>query len=146
MNLVNQAEISQKHTEQSFGSSAEESACFDLIVRGDTFPNIDYSEPHIDHGIKLSEMQLLQAIILAEEASRNGKEEFKTTDQSEDDFSKVKHVDLTVVISDSKGKIKRVQMSNERNERLKSGAKKLFVRSMKNAKLATNLLRMSPKQ
>ena len=40
--------------------------------------------------MKLSEIEVLQAILLAEQASRSGKNEFKTTDQeSLDVFSKV---------------------------------------------------------
>ena len=94
---------------------------------------------HTTHNIemKLSEIEvLLQAILLAEQASRSGKNEFKTTYQSLDVFNNVK-------LRDATGTVTRVNISNKRIHKLKRSAKRLFVRTMKQAKVAKDLLGIS---
>jgi hypothetical protein len=101
---------------------------------------------HTTHNIemKLSEIEvLLQAILLAEQASRSGKNEFKTTDQSLDVFIKVKLPDFMVEVRDATGTVTRVNISNKRIHKLKRSAKRLFVRTMKQAKVAKDLLGIS---
>ena len=98
---------------------------------------------HTTHNIemKLSEIEVPQAILLAEQASRSGKNEFKTTDQSLDVFSKVKLPDLMVEVRDATGTVTRVNISNKRKHKLKRRrAKRLFVLTMKQAKVAKDLL------
>ena len=91
--------------------------------------------------MKLSEIEVLQAILLAEQASRSGKNEFKTTDQeSLDVFSKVKLPDFMVEVRDATGTVTRVNISNKRKHKLKRRAKRLFVLTMKQAKVAKDLL------
>ena len=100
---------------------------------------------HTTHNIemKLSEIEVPQAILLAEQASRSGKNEFKTTDQSLDVFSKVKLPDFMVEVRDATGTVTRVNISNKRIHKLKRSAKRLFVRTMKQAKVAKDLLGIS---
>ena len=79
---------------------------------------------HTTHNIemKLSEIEVPQAILLAEQASRSGKNEFKTTDQSLDVFSKVKLPDFMVEVRDATGTVTRVNISNKRIHKLKRSA------------------------
>merc|ERR1719457_119254 len=76
--------------------------------------------------IKLSEIQIMQAILLAEEASISGKDSFKTVDKSVDDLSSVKGAD----------NLMRQKKSDERREMLKSRAKNFFDHTIKQAKIA----------
>jgi len=73
--------------------------------------------------IKLSEIQIMQAILLAEEASINGEESFRTTDKSITDLNNVK---VSLKIEEDKNGVKRVRKS----------ARNFFVHTMKSAKEA----------
>ena len=75
--------------------------------------------------IKLSEIQLMQSILLAEEASLSGMNEFKTTDQSVDDLSKAKGAE----------QLMQKRRSNERKNMLKNRAKHFFAMTMTQAKV-----------
>jgi len=76
--------------------------------------------------VKLSEIQLMQAILLAEEASLCGKNEFKTTDQSVDDLSRAKGAE----------ELMKQKRSQERKDALKKRAKQFFQNTLTQAKLA----------
>ena len=76
--------------------------------------------------IKLSEIQIMQAILLAEEASISGKDSFKTVDKSVDDLSSVRGAD----------NLMRQKKSDERRDMLKSRAKNFFDHTIKQAKIA----------
>ena len=75
--------------------------------------------------IKLSEIQLMQSILLTEEASLSGMNEFKTTDQSVDDLSKAKGAE----------QLMQKRRSNERKNMLKNRAKHFFAMTMTQAKV-----------
>ena len=76
--------------------------------------------------IKLSEIQLMQSILLTEEASLSGMNEFKTTDQSVDDLSKAKGAE----------QLMQKRRSKERKDMLKNRAKHFFAMTMTQAKVA----------
>jgi hypothetical protein len=140
----------RRDSEQSFDASSDTDGSSYISSIGEeeeeeTFINAAYlyKEPHNNIEMKLSEIEVLQAILLAEQASRSGKNEFKTTDQSLDVFSKVKLPDLMVEVRDATGTVTRVNISNKRIHKLKRSAKRLFVRTMKQAKVAKDLLGIS---
>lgn len=101
--------------------------------------------------LESSDIQFLQAIILAEEASRNGKAEFRTTDHSEHDLRKVKYADIDINRPARYHDVDKTERRENLNgcterkqrERLRFGARNIYLSTMKNAKLATNLLRMN---
>jgi colicin import membrane protein len=76
--------------------------------------------------IKLSEIQIMQAILLAEEASLSGKDEFKTADASVEDLESVKGTD----------KFLRQKRMDERKDMVQNRAKQFFASTMKQAKIA----------
>lgn len=76
--------------------------------------------------IKLSEIQIMQAILLAEEASLSGKDEFKTTDASVEDLESVKGTE----------KFLRQKKMDERKDMVQHRAKQFFASTMKQAKIA----------
>jgi hypothetical protein len=76
--------------------------------------------------IKLSEIQLMQAILLAEEASLSGKSEFKTTDKSAEDLQRVK------VTED----FEREKRRKERKAAIKQKAKTFFAHTVRQANVA----------
>ena len=95
----------RRDSEQSFDASSDTDGSSYISSIGEeeeeeTFINAAYlyKEPHNNIEMKLSEIEVLQAILLAEQASRSGKNEFKTTDQSLDVFSKVKLPDFMVEV------------------------------------------------
>jgi hypothetical protein len=77
--------------------------------------------------IKLSEIQLMQAILLAEEASLSGKSEFKTEDKSVADLNRKKVTQDMFLSQDDKA---------DRKEMLKNRAKDFFAHTVKQAKVA----------
>ena len=79
--------------------------------------------------IKLSEIQLMQAILLAEEASLSGKADFKTSDQSVEDLSRVKN-------SKDIHMMEKQKRSDYRKKIIKTRAKKIFCHTLQQAKVA----------
>jgi len=77
--------------------------------------------------IKLSEIQLMQAILLAEEASLSGKSGFKTSDQSVEDLSRVKI---------NKDMMEKQKRSEDRKNFIKTRAKQFFSHTLQHAKVA----------
>lgn len=79
--------------------------------------------------IKLSEIQIMQAILLAEEASLNGESEFKTCDKSVSDLNNVK---VTIDVQEDGNGVKKIKKSakNFLNYTLKS-AQEAKVRATK---------------
>jgi len=73
--------------------------------------------------IKLSEIQIMQAILLAEEASLNGDSEFKTSEKSITDLNNVK---VTMNVSEDGNGVKKV----------KKQAQNFFNHTLKSAKIA----------
>ncbi len=76
--------------------------------------------------VKLSEIQLMQAILLAEEASLSGVNEFRTTDQSIEDLNRAKGAQ----------ELMKQKRSQERKKLLKERAKQFFNMTMTQAKAA----------
>lgn len=82
--------------------------------------------------IKLSEIQLMQAILLAEEASLCGKAEFKTSDQSVEDLNRVQvHQDFF-----QKDRKQQSKSAPHQKERLKNRAKSFLSNTFQQAKVA----------
>jgi hypothetical protein len=79
--------------------------------------------------IKLSEIQLMQAILLAEEASLSGKTEFKTSDQSVEDLNRV-NVKQDFFKNENKN-----TPANHR-DRIKSRARTILSSTLEQAKVA----------
>merc|ERR1712045_65760 len=73
--------------------------------------------------VKLSEIQIMQAILLAEEASLNGQSEFKTTDRS---VSELDNVKVTLNVTEDKNGVKKI----------KKNAQNFFNYTLKSAKEA----------
>merc|ERR1739846_145299 len=69
--------------------------------------------------IKLSEIQIMQAILLAEEASLNGQSEFRTSEKSIEDLNNVR---VTMSITEDENGVKKVKKraQNFFNHTLKS--------------------------
>merc|ERR1712045_932538 len=75
--------------------------------------------------IKLSEIQIMQAILLAEEASLNGESEFRTSEKSVSDLNNVK---VTLDITEDEKGVKKI----------KKRAHNFFNYTLKSAKEAQN--------
>jgi hypothetical protein len=77
--------------------------------------------------IKLSEIQLMQAILLAEEASLSGKSEFQTSNKSVDDLNRVR-INQDTLLKEYK--------SADRKNIIKNRARNFFSHTLKQAQVA----------
>jgi hypothetical protein len=82
--------------------------------------------------IKLSEIQLMQAILLAEEASLSGKAEFKTSDQSVEDLNRI-NVNKKMFAKEQNNKL---LSSENQKQNLKNIAKSFLSHTFHQAKVA----------
>ena len=90
-----------------------------------------------------SEIQMMQAILLAERASKKGQNYFRTTEQSLEDFDTIRLTELTSeLLQITEVKKKSNARWRMRDEVWRSRAKKVYVGTMKKAKVGTGLLRM----
>ena len=90
-----------------------------------------------------SEIQMMQAILLAERASTKGQNYFRTTEQSLEDFDTIRLTELTAeLLQITEVKNKSNARWRMRDEVWRSRAKKVYVGTMKKAKVGTGLLRM----
>ena len=93
----------------------------------------------------LSEIQVLKAILLAELASQNGQEEFRTSDYSWEDFNEIDLAD-EIEAQDATGMVRKVHLSNKNKHKLKKGVKRFFIHAMKQTKLVQALVGLSTQQ
>ncbi len=106
------------------------------IVGGQELAENENSEPSGTAVMTLSEIDYMKAIQLAEEASKSGKDCFKTTDCGKDDFEKV----ALTGTSDS-GRRGVWNASKSRNLGWRRNSRRIFIRTMKDAKMAAQMLR-----
>ena len=116
---------SNSDTEESSLSSVED-------IEGGSFTNTNcgYKKAH-DNDLRLSDMQVLQAILLANKASQSGKEEFKTTDLCYEDIDKVVLPDLEIEFLNAEGEFQTVKIPKNRNNKVRLSVQGLFTRKIK---------------
>lgn len=116
---------SNSDTDESSLSSVEDTEGGRL-----TSTDFGYKNAH-GNDLRLSDIQVLQAILLANKASQSGKDDFKTADLCYEDIDKVALPDLEIEFLNAEGEFQTVKIPKNRNNKVRLSVQGLFTRIKK---------------